>query len=61
MSEGASRKSIRLYAAAFVFALGAGATLLVSALTKSLSSRLSLTSIALSIVAVVLGALAVRG
>lgn len=61
MSEGASKKSIRLYTAAFAFALGAGGTLLVSALTQSLSSRLSLTSIVLSIVAVVLGAFALRG
>ncbi len=61
MSEGASKKSIRLYAVAFAFTLGAGGTLLVSALTKSLSSGLSLMSIAFSIVAVALGALAFRG
>ena len=60
MSEGISKRSIRLYAVAFVFALAAGGTLLVSGLTRSLSASLSMTSIAFSLIAVVLGILAIR-
>lgn len=61
MSGGISRRSLRLYAVAFLFALLAAGMLLVSGLTRSLSAHFSLASIACSLVAVVLGALAIRG
>ena len=60
MSEGISKRSLRMYAVAFVSALLAAGMLLVSGLTRSLSANFSRASIGFSIVAVVLGVLAVR-
>jgi len=60
MSDGISKRSMRTYAVAFVFALLAAGMLLVSGITRSLSANFSLASIVFSTVAVVLGVLAIR-
>jgi hypothetical protein len=60
VSESVSKRSLRTYAVAFVFALLAAGMLLASGLTRSLSANFSLASIIFSIVAVVLGVLVIR-
>lgn len=60
MSEGAPKTGERLYAAAFLCALVAGASLFLDVLSRSLASGNSLVSITFSVAAIILGVLSLR-